>query len=151
MCMLVNVYWNSILHPSQGYFFSVKFVAPYCTIWARSVHGEQHASLKGQSHEIFNFWFFSWISFPQAPEYTFRAVSNFFKNSRRNSQLKVDQRCHCHRWQICHRWRWYRWFTLTWEYLCEKIWNGPNWILWGWGGTDSWKKLEAKNLMTLSL
>ncbi len=35
--------------------------------------------LKGQCHEIFRVWFFSWISFPQAPEYTIRAVSNFSK------------------------------------------------------------------------
>ncbi len=35
-------------------------------------------SLKGQSHEIFCFWFFSWISFPPAPEYCIRTVSNFF-------------------------------------------------------------------------
>ncbi len=41
--------------------------------------------LKGQCHKIFDFWFFSWISFPQAPEYTIRAVSNFFENSRRYS------------------------------------------------------------------
>ncbi len=31
--------------------------------------------LKGQCHKVFDFWFFSWISFPQAPEYTIRAVS----------------------------------------------------------------------------
>ncbi len=42
-------------------------------------------SLKGQCHEIFCFWFFSWISFPPAPEYPIRTVSNFFKNSRRYS------------------------------------------------------------------
>ena len=36
-------------------------------------------SLKGQCHEIFDFWFFSWISFPQAPEYTIRDISNFSK------------------------------------------------------------------------
>ncbi len=29
--------------------------------------------------------------------------------------------------------------------------NGLNGILWGWGETDSWKKPEAKNLVTLSL
>ncbi len=46
-------------------------------------------SLKGQCHEIFNFRFFSWISFPQAPEYPIRAISNFFQNSRKYSQLKV--------------------------------------------------------------
>jgi hypothetical protein len=33
----------------------------------------------------------------------------------------------------------------------EKIQNGPNVILWGWGETDSRKKQEAKNLVTLSL
>ncbi len=43
---------------------------------------------------------FSWISFPQAPGYTKSAVSNFFKNSRRYSKLKVHHRCHWHRWQI---------------------------------------------------
>ncbi len=47
----------------------------------------------------FNFWFFSWISFPKAPEYTIRAISNFFENSRRYSQLKVHHRCRWHRWQ----------------------------------------------------
>ncbi len=33
----------------------------------------------------------------------------------------------------------------------RKIRNGLNGILWGWGETDSWKKPEAKNLVTLSL
>jgi hypothetical protein len=56
--------------------------------------------LKGQCHEIFDFCFFSWISFPQAPEYTNRAVSNFFENSRIYSQLKVHHRCQRHRWQM---------------------------------------------------
>jgi len=75
--------------------------------------------LKGQCHEIFCFWFFSWISFPQAPEYTIRAVSNFFENLRRYSQLKVDHRYQRHRrqncrryqrrrWQICHRYQRHR-------------------------------------------
>ncbi len=57
-------------------------------------------SLKGQCHEIFDFWFFSWISFPQAPEYTIRTVSIFVKNSRRYSRLKVHHRCRWHRWQM---------------------------------------------------
>jgi hypothetical protein len=35
--------------------------------------------------------------------------------------------------------------------ILEKIRNGPNGILWGWGVTDSEKKPEAKNLVTLSL
>ncbi len=75
---------------------------------------------------------------------------------------KICRRCHWHRWQICRRCRWYR------QQFCrlipvvhldlrisprifEKIWNGPNAILWGWGETDSSKKPEAKNLVTLSL
>ncbi len=35
--------------------------------------------------------------------------------------------------------------------ISKKICNGPNGILWGWGETDSWKKSESKNLVTLSL
>ncbi len=35
--------------------------------------------------------------------------------------------------------------------IFEKIGNGLNGILWGWGETDAWKKPEAKNLVTLSL
>jgi hypothetical protein len=35
--------------------------------------------------------------------------------------------------------------------IFEKIRNGLNGILWGWGETDSWIKTEAKNLVTLSL
>jgi hypothetical protein len=61
--------------------------------------------LKGQCHEIFRFWFFSSISFPPAPEYPNRTVSNFFENSRRYLQVKVHHRCQRHRWQICHRWQ----------------------------------------------
>ncbi len=56
--------------------------------------------LKGQCHEIFCFWFFSLTSFPQASDYTFRAVSSFFETSRRYSQLKVCHRYQGHRWQI---------------------------------------------------
>ena len=56
--------------------------------------------VKGQCHEIFCFWFFSWISFPPAPEYSIKTVSNFFENSRRYLQLKVCHRCQRHRWQM---------------------------------------------------
>jgi hypothetical protein len=35
--------------------------------------------------------------------------------------------------------------------IFEKIRNGPNAILWGWGEADSSKKPEGKNLVTLSL
>ncbi len=58
---------------------------------------------KGTVSRDFLLLVFSWISFPQAPEYTIRAVSKFFENSRRYSQLKVDHRYQRHRWQIYHR------------------------------------------------
>ncbi len=35
--------------------------------------------------------------------------------------------------------------------IFKKIWNGPNDILRDLGETDSWKKPEIENLMTLSL
>ncbi len=53
--------------------------------------------LKGFWHEIFDFKFFSKISFPQAPEYHIRTISNFFKNSRRYSQMNVFRQCHWRR------------------------------------------------------
>ncbi len=40
-------------------------------------------SLKGQCHEIFCFRFFSWITFPQAPENNIRIILNFFASSRK--------------------------------------------------------------------
>jgi hypothetical protein len=89
--------------------------------------------------------------------------------------------CHWRRWhrrQICRRYRWHRW-QISHRYqqrkrkwwknlppvslipvanlprvsprIFEKIRNGLNGILWGWGETDSWKKPEAKNLVALSL
>jgi hypothetical protein len=59
--------------------------------------------LKGTVSRDFLLLVFSWSSFPQAPEYTIRAVSNFFENSRRYSQLKVDHRCQQYQQQICRR------------------------------------------------
>jgi hypothetical protein len=35
--------------------------------------------------------------------------------------------------------------------IFDKIWNSPNGILRGLGETDSWKKPEVENLVTLSL
>ncbi len=50
--------------------------------------------VKGTVPQYFRLQVFSWISFPQAPEYPNRAISNFLENSRRYSYLKVH-----HRWQ----------------------------------------------------
>ncbi len=90
---------------------------------------------KGEFHEIFDFWFFheSVSPKPLSSYYTIWAVSNFFENSRRHSQLKLQQRYRWHRWQfatgtnntsetggkICRRCCWHRWCTLTCEYLRE--------------------------------
>ncbi len=54
--------------------YEVKYVFP---LWYISLNQAVVQFLKGQCHEIFCYWFFSWISFPQAPEYTIRTVSNF--------------------------------------------------------------------------
>ncbi len=56
--------------------------------------------LMGQCHNIFCYWFFSWISFPPAPEYSIRTISNFFVYSRRYSQVKVYNRYQWHRRKI---------------------------------------------------
>ncbi len=81
--------------------YTVQYSGCFSELWTTFCNiALMQTLLKGQCHEIFEFWFFSWISFPQAPEYTIWAVSNFFKNSWRYSQLKVHHRCRWHRWQI---------------------------------------------------
>ncbi len=66
-------------------------------------------SFKGTVSRDFLLLVFLWKSFPPAPEYPIRTVSNFFENSRRYSQVKMHHRCQRHRWQICHRCQWHRW------------------------------------------
>ncbi len=124
--------------------------------------------LKGTVSRDFLLLVFSWISFPQDPEYTIRAVSNFFENSWRYSQLKVDHRYQRRRRQFLPPVSLVLLIPVTnlppvsltpvvnFELgisprIFEKVRNGPNGILWGWGETDWWKKPEAKNLVTLSL
>ncbi len=70
-------------------------------------------ALKGTVSQDFCFWFFSWISFPPAPEYTctIRIVSNFFKKLQRLLWLKI--------FSICHRCQRHRWCILSCEYLHE--------------------------------
>jgi hypothetical protein len=68
---------------------------------------------KGTESQDFGFWFFSWISFPPAPEYSIRTVSNFFEKSRRYSQVKVHYWHQRHRWQICNRCQRRRWQIST--------------------------------------
>ncbi len=42
--------------------------------------------LKGVWHEIFDFSFLSWISVPQAPEYSIRIISTFSKMRQDNRE-----------------------------------------------------------------
>ncbi len=56
--------------------------------------------LKGRCHDIFCFWFFSWISFTPAPEYSIKTIRIFFQNSRRYSQVKVHHWYQQHWWQV---------------------------------------------------
>ncbi len=80
-----------------------------------------YGNLKGQCHEIFCFWFFSWTSFPQASDYTMRAVSNFSKNSRRYSQLKVCHRCQRHQWQIEKTFKQKNFNNFVWTHLGSRV------------------------------
>ncbi len=77
--------------------------------------------LKGQCHEIFDFWFFSLISFPQASEYTSTAFSNFFENSQRYSWLKVHHRCQRHRWQMEKIFRQKNFHNFVWAPLGSRV------------------------------
>ncbi len=73
---------------------------PWVGIQLEGLRGKfsKMSSLKRQCHEIFCFWFFSWVSFPSALEYPIRTVSNFFENLRRYSQVKVHHLYQRHRW-----------------------------------------------------
>jgi hypothetical protein len=111
---------------------------------------ERQYTLKGQSNEIFDFRFSTWISFPQVPDYTIRAVSNFFRkfveifgaqgapplsltpvaNGKNLSNRKIFIISFRHLWVV--------------ELAYSKIRNGSNLILWGWGETDSSKNQKQK-------
>ncbi len=81
----------------------------------------QISFLKGQCHEIFCFWFFSWGSFPQTSDYSIRAVLNFFENSRRYSQLKVCHRCQRHRWQMKKTFKQLNFNNFVWTPLGSRV------------------------------
>ncbi len=87
---------------SSPQFADMRFAELVCgpPTFARRQWAYCYRTIKGQCHEIFCFWFFSWFSFPPAPEYSIKTVSNFFENSRRYSRVKVHHRYQRHRWQI---------------------------------------------------
>ncbi len=77
---------------------ALNFAVQFCTCKRK---------FKGTVPQDFQFQFFSWISFPQAPEYPIRTVLNFFKYLRKYSQFKVHHWCRLHWWQIYRRCFWY--------------------------------------------
>ncbi len=87
-------------------FFNTKFwklsLQPSNSFW-------RFHSFKGTVSRDFRLLFFSWASFPPAPEYPIRTISIFFANSRRYSQVKLHHRYKWHRWQICHRCQQHPW------------------------------------------
>ncbi len=88
----------------------------------------------GQYHKIFCFWFFSWISFPQASDYTIRTVSNFF---RKFAEIFAAQGLPpVSLIPVVH---------LD-SQIFEKIWNCLNGILWGWGGELIHKNNEKQKI-----
>ncbi len=66
--------------------YSLSPLSLYGPYFLRSVL-VKYNRLKEQCHKIFDFKFSTWISFLQAPDYTVRAVSNFFENSLRSVSL----------------------------------------------------------------
>ncbi len=71
-----------------------------------------HAHIKGGLTRDFLLQVFSWISVPQAHEYSTRAVKNFVENLWRYSQINVYHRCQ-RRWlEAVHRCLWHRWLIL---------------------------------------
>ena len=61
--------------------------------------------------------------------------------------------CHWHKKKMCYRCCWYRWCTLTWEYVSEFSKKFEMTLMLFSGAWGRWfmKKPEAKNLVTLYL
>ncbi len=138
----------------------------YCT-YNVQLRNNIKRPLKGHCHEIFRFWFFSWISFPPAPDYTSRPFQIFSKIrgdicSSRCTTGVVDTGG---KWEkssiriICRRCRLPPVSLIPVVHLdlrislriFEKNRNCPNGILWGWGETDSWKTRSKKSRDTVPL
>ncbi len=68
---------SSLFSPLSFFSFSLAHFRHHVFSTLLSSHG-----LKGQCHEIFCFWFFSWIIFPPAPEYSIETVSKIRRDIR---------------------------------------------------------------------
>ncbi len=67
--------------------------------------------LKGQCLEIFCFWFFSWVSFPPAPQsIPIGLFAEIFASQGAPPATRVAncRRYQRHWWQICHWYQWHR-------------------------------------------
>ncbi len=73
-------------------------------------------AFKGTVSRDFRLLVFSWISFPQAPEYTIVAISNFLENSRRYSRLQVH-----HQWQMEKTFKQKNFNKLVWTPLGSRV------------------------------
>ncbi len=122
---------NFLIYEENLIFFFISHCVPaplinpptYLILWSIYV-SSIHVSLVFLFMRLFFASGFSWISFPQAPDYT-----------------------------ICHRCRWYRWCILTCEYLREFSKKFET-VLMGYSGAGGkliHEKPEAKKLVTLSL
>ncbi len=93
VCYLPNAYFRSSPFFGLGSQIHRRRVVQYSI-------SVQCNTFKGTVSRDFLLLVFLWISFPPAPEYPIKTVSNFFENSRRYSQVKVHHRYQRHRWQI---------------------------------------------------
>jgi hypothetical protein len=117
--------------------------------------------LKGQCHEIFDFWFFSWISFPQGRFKFFRwhrwQMEKIFNHESFNYFVwKPWEVKLAHRYIfafkftlrsqqpdivpiICHRFRWYRW-----QFFRRCRWRWHRWQICHWSHWYRWCTLTFK-------
>ncbi len=123
---------HNFLYSDQP-FLSYRFLFPdaYTRTWKLPTSILCFTPFKGSVSRDFLLLVFLWFSFPPAPDYPIRTVSNFWKfaeifasqgiNGINNTGGKF---CHqfrfrWYRWQICHRCQWHLCCILSCEYLRE--------------------------------
>jgi hypothetical protein len=78
ICNIISLYYDDTFFNPQNWNILEKIISSVKRNILQILERKATSFLKGQCHEIFRFWFFSWLSFPHAPDYTIRAVSIFF-------------------------------------------------------------------------
>jgi hypothetical protein len=97
--------------------------------------------LKGQCHEIFDFWFFSWNSFPQAHEYT--TISQQHKRNWWQNLPSLSLRPVANLPPVSLKLVMHLVLRIS-PRISEKNLDDPNVIFRGLGKGDSWKKTWSK-------